>query len=278
MSRGKVAAQCAHAALGGARRADATVIERWAGAGETVVVVAAPHEGLSALRDAASSAGLPHCLVADAGELKWSRHGARPGRGRGAGVHAITGRLRLWAYVALLTGQENAQPSSTTRKMPQPPPASASCFRRRQFGRFRSARTARAPPSTSAKTSWLLPPPTPPRGAAAPVDDPDGKNGGYRRPPSGWSKPYSRRRDEERPRSPSRGTSAARRRRPAGAKQRLPRAAPPGAALWSSEKGGFVTTTSCVVCRVLALCGVEVDLVVFVFSRARRWRLTAPSQ
>ena len=67
----QLVARASHAALGGARRADASVIERWAGAGETVVVVvAAPHEGLSALRDAAPRAGLPHCLVADAGRTE----------------------------------------------------------------------------------------------------------------------------------------------------------------------------------------------------------------
>ena len=67
----QLVARASHAALGGARRADASVIERWAGAGETVVVVvAAPHEGLSALRDAAPRAGLPHCLVAGAGRTE----------------------------------------------------------------------------------------------------------------------------------------------------------------------------------------------------------------
>ena len=98
MSRGKVAAQCAHAALGGARRADASVIERWAGAGETMIVVAAPHEGLSALRDAASTAGLPHCLVADAGRTEvepGTETVLAVGPGEVSRVDAITGRLRL---------------------------------------------------------------------------------------------------------------------------------------------------------------------------------------
>ena len=98
MSRGKVAAQCAHAALGGARRADASVIERWAGAGETMIVVAAPHEGLSALRDAASNAGLPHCLVADAGRTEvapGTETVLAVGPGEVSRVDAITGRLRL---------------------------------------------------------------------------------------------------------------------------------------------------------------------------------------
>ena len=98
MSRGKVAAQCAHAALGGARRADASVIERWAGAGETMIVVAAPHGGLAALRDAASTAGLPHCLVADAGRTEvapGTETVLAVGPGEVSRVDAITGRLRL---------------------------------------------------------------------------------------------------------------------------------------------------------------------------------------
>merc|ERR1739841_175759 len=89
MSCGKVAAQCAHAALGG---------ERWAGAGETMIVVAAPHEGLSALRDAASNAGLPHCLVADAGRTEvepGTETVLAVGPGEVSRVDAITGRLRL---------------------------------------------------------------------------------------------------------------------------------------------------------------------------------------
>ena len=95
---GALAAQCAHAALGGARRADASVIERWAGAGETMIVVAAPHEGLSALRDAASTAGLPHCLVADAGRTEvepGTETVLAVGPGEVSRVDAITGRLRL---------------------------------------------------------------------------------------------------------------------------------------------------------------------------------------
>ena len=35
-----------------------------------VVVVATPHGGFSALRDAAPRAGLPHCLVADEGRTE----------------------------------------------------------------------------------------------------------------------------------------------------------------------------------------------------------------
>ena len=56
----QLVARASHAALGGARRADASVIERWAGAGETVVVVvAAPHEGLSALPRRRAAGGPP---------------------------------------------------------------------------------------------------------------------------------------------------------------------------------------------------------------------------
>ena len=56
-------ARASHAALGGARRADASVIERWARAGETVVVVvAAPHEGLSALPRRRAAGGPPALL------------------------------------------------------------------------------------------------------------------------------------------------------------------------------------------------------------------------
>ena len=89
MTRGKVAAQCAHAALGGARRADASVIERWAGAGETMIVVAAPHEGLSALRDAASTAGLPHCKHAPS---------PTPGEDRGYTLRAGHASPRSWPW------------------------------------------------------------------------------------------------------------------------------------------------------------------------------------
>lgn len=99
MSKGKVAAQCAHAALGGARRADEKATERWAENGETVVVVAAPDAGfLRRARDAAARAGLPHCLVADAGRTEvapGTETVLAVGPGEVSRVDAITGQLRL---------------------------------------------------------------------------------------------------------------------------------------------------------------------------------------
>ena len=99
MSKGKVAAQCAHAALGGARRADENATERWAEHGETVVVVAAPDaDFLRRARDAAARAGLPYCLVADAGRTEvapGTETVLAVGPGEVSRVDAITGQLRL---------------------------------------------------------------------------------------------------------------------------------------------------------------------------------------
>ena len=99
MSRGKVAAQCAHAALGGgaARR---RVRHRAVGRGRR-------HDdrrrraarGLSALRDAASNAGLPPPPRRRRRyKLKWSRARSTVlavGPGEVSRVDAITGRLPL---------------------------------------------------------------------------------------------------------------------------------------------------------------------------------------
>ncbi|KAH8068493.1 pyroglutamyl-peptidase [Aureococcus anophagefferens] len=100
MSAGKIAAQCAHASLGGYREAlrrTPDVADRWVGAGETVIVV--QHDGcLRSLHAAAVAANLNTSLIADAGRTE-----VAPGTDTVLGVgpapaddvDAITGRLKL---------------------------------------------------------------------------------------------------------------------------------------------------------------------------------------
>ena len=100
MSAGKIAAQCAHASLGGYREAlrrTPDVADRWVGAGETVIVV--QHDGcLRSLHAAAVAANLNTSLIADAGRTEVAP-GTETVLGVGPGpaddVDAITGRLKL---------------------------------------------------------------------------------------------------------------------------------------------------------------------------------------
>ena len=100
MSAGKIAAQCAHASLGGYREAlrrTPDVADRWVGAGETVIVV--QHDGcLRTLHAAAVAANLNTSLIADAGRTEVAP-GTETVLGVGPApaddVDAITGRLKL---------------------------------------------------------------------------------------------------------------------------------------------------------------------------------------
>ncbi|KAH8057503.1 peptidyl-tRNA hydrolase [Aureococcus anophagefferens] len=100
MSAGKIAAQCAHASLGGYREAlrrTPDVADRWVGAGETVIVV--QHDGcLRSLHAAAVAANLNTSLIADAGRTEVAP-GTETVLGVGPApaddVDAITGRLKL---------------------------------------------------------------------------------------------------------------------------------------------------------------------------------------
>jgi PTH2 family peptidyl-tRNA hydrolase len=101
MSEGKIAAQCAHAALGAYREASARSAAdaaRWAGEGETVVVLRADSAFIYDARSKATGARLPHCLVADAGRTEVAP-GSETVLGIGPGpadaIDAITGELSL---------------------------------------------------------------------------------------------------------------------------------------------------------------------------------------
>ena len=105
MSCGKIAAQCAHASLGGYRdalRRSPRDADRWVGAGETVIVVQTPADAgadyLRRARNAAAASGLPAALIADAGRTEvapGTETVLAVGPGPVDDVDAITGALAL---------------------------------------------------------------------------------------------------------------------------------------------------------------------------------------
>nr|CDS24242.1 peptidyl tRNA hydrolase 2 mitochondrial [Echinococcus granulosus] len=74
MSKGKVAAQCSHATLGCYRNAledCPQIVSAWELCGEKKIALKAPdYETLNKLQNAAGNAGLPHCLIHDAGHTQ----------------------------------------------------------------------------------------------------------------------------------------------------------------------------------------------------------------
>lgn len=96
MSRGKMAAQVAHASLSAYRKASEEQKKAWKEGGEKKVVLATPHDGLESLRREAERADLPHKLVEDAGvtELEPGTQTALGiGPARPAEIDTVTGDL-----------------------------------------------------------------------------------------------------------------------------------------------------------------------------------------
>ncbi|KAK7087957.1 peptidyl-tRNA hydrolase 2, mitochondrial-like [Littorina saxatilis] len=102
MGKGKIAAQCAHAAVGAAERAyrqDPDNFKQWRLHGQAKVVVRADSTAmLKELGQKALSVGLVSCLIADAGRTQiapGSKTVLGVGPGPAALVDQITGHLKL---------------------------------------------------------------------------------------------------------------------------------------------------------------------------------------
>lgn len=103
MGKGKVAAQCAHAAVSAYKqvlRRDPGLLKRWEYCGQPKVVVKAPdEEALVDLLRSAKDAGLPVSLIQDAGRTQIAP-GSRTVLGIGPGhtdlVDKVTGHLKLY--------------------------------------------------------------------------------------------------------------------------------------------------------------------------------------
>jgi len=68
LSRGKLAAQCAHAAVSALERADERAIAAWKRTGQKKVVLSVKSlQTLISLKQQADQAGLPNALISDAG-------------------------------------------------------------------------------------------------------------------------------------------------------------------------------------------------------------------
>ncbi|KAJ8042908.1 Peptidyl-tRNA hydrolase 2, mitochondrial [Holothuria leucospilota] len=103
MGKGKVAAQCSHAAVGCYRRADSEqpdVLKRWLNCGQPKVVVKAPDEDtLFSLAQHARSVGLVTTLIQDAGRTQiapGSRTVLGVGPGHAETIDSVTGELKLY--------------------------------------------------------------------------------------------------------------------------------------------------------------------------------------
>ncbi|XP_028838388.1 peptidyl-tRNA hydrolase 2, mitochondrial [Denticeps clupeoides] len=103
MGKGKVAAQCSHAAVSAykqVQRRDPELLKRWEYCGQPKVVLKAPDEDcLFRLLSGAKEAGLPVSLVQDAGRTQVAP-GSRTVLGVGPGpaelVDGVTGHLKLF--------------------------------------------------------------------------------------------------------------------------------------------------------------------------------------
>lgn len=103
MGKGKVAAQCSHAAVGCYRRAASEqpdVLKKWLNCGQPKVVVKAPdQETLFSLADNARAAGLVTTLIQDSGRTQiapGSRTVLGVGPGDAESVDKVTGELKLY--------------------------------------------------------------------------------------------------------------------------------------------------------------------------------------
>ncbi|KAL5964002.1 Peptidyl-tRNA hydrolase 2 mitochondrial [Taenia solium] len=103
MTKGKVAAQCSHATLECYRNAledCPDVVSLWERIGQKKIALKAPdYEALIKLQNAAEEAGLPHCLIHDAGRTQVPSGSATVlgiGPGQSRLIDAITGELKLY--------------------------------------------------------------------------------------------------------------------------------------------------------------------------------------
>ncbi|VUZ51617.1 unnamed protein product [Hymenolepis diminuta] len=103
MTKGKVAAQCSHATLGCYQMAMEKcpdVVKVWESLGQMKIVLRAPdYNTLEDLRKKAYKAGLPHCLVHDAGHTQVAPGSATVlgiGPAESTTIDEITGHLKLY--------------------------------------------------------------------------------------------------------------------------------------------------------------------------------------
>ncbi|KAM7538158.1 hypothetical protein Aperf_G00000078316 [Anoplocephala perfoliata] len=103
MTKGKVAAQCSHATLGCyqiAMEQCSDVVNMWESAGQMKIVLRAPdYDALKGLQSKANKAGLPYCLVHDAGHTQVAAGSATVlgiGPGDSNTIDTITGHLKLY--------------------------------------------------------------------------------------------------------------------------------------------------------------------------------------
>jgi len=99
MGKGKIAAQCCHAAIGAYATADAASIRRWNTRGcAKVALKVKTEEGMLACARACRAAGLNHCVIKDAGRTQIAP-GSKTVLGIGPApvsrINEVTGHLKL---------------------------------------------------------------------------------------------------------------------------------------------------------------------------------------
>jgi PTH2 family peptidyl-tRNA hydrolase len=72
MSKGKIAAQAAHASLSSAKKCSKKILKAWENEGQKKVVLSAGMEELSQLKDRCKKLGIPFALIIDAGMTELS--------------------------------------------------------------------------------------------------------------------------------------------------------------------------------------------------------------
>ena len=98
MSRGKLAAQCSHAAVSAALKTDKRILDAWLASGQKKAVLKAGIGEIRILAEKCKKLGLPYCVVADAGRTE-----LKPGTitcigigpGREEKINKVTGSLAL---------------------------------------------------------------------------------------------------------------------------------------------------------------------------------------
>ncbi|KAK6927353.1 Peptidyl-tRNA hydrolase, PTH2 [Dillenia turbinata] len=102
MGAGKIASQCAHAAMGmyaELMQSQRSLLRQWEQYGQAKIVLTCKNQQeMNRLKEAAESIGLPTFVVADAGRtqvLAGSKTVLAIGPGRKASVDSVTGKLRL---------------------------------------------------------------------------------------------------------------------------------------------------------------------------------------
>lgn len=99
MSKGKMAAQVAHASLGAYRATDQGTLEGWRRSGEKKVVVwAGDEEDMFEIKENAENLGLPTYLVSDAGRTeipKGTKTALAIGPGKEEKIDRVTAHLPL---------------------------------------------------------------------------------------------------------------------------------------------------------------------------------------